>query len=85
MSERDTGVPLEHYLQHRGCHVRFMCNACKLTRDFPVADVIARLEKRGIGNGRTGIRAVARLVERACSRCGGMRFETTPAWPGPSS
>jgi hypothetical protein len=41
--------------------------------------VVERLKARGLGDERTGIRAVASLAERPCARCGRMRWETRPA------
>lgn len=80
MSDRDTGVELAHYLLDGRCCVRFSCMGCQMARDFPVQQVIDRLKARGLGGERTGIRAVARFVEKPCPRCNGFRFETTPGW-----
>lgn len=79
MEQNEPGVPLAHYLEHEGAGVRFTCNGCQASRDVPVAAVIARLQARGLGDATTGVRAVARLAERPCARCGAMKWETRPA------
>ena len=77
----DPGVPLAHYLSdHSGVGVRFTCGACAASHDVPVAQVIARLKARGLGDEQTGVREVAKLADRACVRCGAMRWETRPAF-----
>lgn len=79
--DRD-GVPLAHYLEHLPEYgVRFICRDCNLTTDVPLVDVVDRLKARGLGDERTGIRALARLATRPCSRCGSKRWETRPARP----
>ena len=78
------GVPLAHYRQH-GAGVRLFCRDCMLSRDLPLESVIERLEARCVGGAGTGIRALAGLVREACPRCGGRRFETTPAFPSRES
>lgn len=81
----DPGVPLADYRQHRA-GVRLTCLDCMKHRDLPLDAVIARLEARGVGGEQTGIREVARFARSPCQRCGGMRFETTPAFPpGPAT
>lgn len=81
MPDRDPGVSLSHYLaEHPGVGVRFTCESCQDSHDVPMPDVIARLKERGIGGEHTGIRAVARLADRPCQRCGAMRYETRPAF-----
>jgi hypothetical protein len=80
MSDRNApGVPLAHYRQHQA-GVRLICRECILSRDFDLEVVIRRLEARGLGGAHTGIRAVAKFVTTACPRCGGVRFETKPAF-----
>jgi hypothetical protein len=76
----DGGVELAHYRQH-GFGVRLTCLGCMQHRDFALEAVIERLVARGVGDEHTGIRAVARFVRTPCARCGGVRFETTPARP----
>jgi hypothetical protein len=73
------GVPLAHYRRH-GAGVRLTCRDCLKHRDLPLEAVIARLEARGVGGERTGIREAAKHVRQPCPRCGGRRFETAPAW-----
>ena len=81
MADNDPGVPLAHYLQHHPeAGVRFTCDACQASHDVPVARVIERLKARGLGDERTGIRAVAKLAAQPCARCGAMRWETRPGW-----
>lgn len=73
------GVPLAHYRQHGGT-VRLTCLDCMRHRDLDLEAVVARLQARGVGGERTGIKAVAQFVTRGCSRCGGKRFETSPTF-----
>jgi hypothetical protein len=73
------GVPLADY-RPLGAAVRLTCRDCKQHRDLDLEAVIERLEVRGVGDERTGIRALAGLVRRPCARCGGWRFVTTPAF-----
>lgn len=78
----DPSVPLVHYLEHHPrAGVRFTCQACQASHDVPVAAVVERLKARGLGDERTGVRAVARLAERPCARCGATRWETRPSFP----
>lgn len=74
------GVPLGDY---RGIAigVRITCLGCMRHQDVDLETTIARLEARGVGGERTGVRAVAKFVNQPCLRCGGTRFETTPAFP----
>ena len=74
------GVPLAHYRQH-GAGVRLFCLDCLANRDLALEPVIQRLKARGIGDEKTGIKAVAGFVSRPCPKCGGARFETSPAFP----
>ncbi|HVN00387.1 MAG TPA: hypothetical protein VMT68_09240 [Caulobacteraceae bacterium] len=74
------GVPIAHLRQH-GAGVRLTCLDCLLHRDLPLEAVIVRLEARGVGGRATGIREAAQFVRQPCSRCGGRRFETAPAFP----
>jgi len=81
MPDTDPGVPLSHYVaNHPTAGVRFTCEACQASHDVPVADVVARLRARGLGDEQTGIRAVASFAERPCQRCGAMRWSTRPAF-----
>ncbi len=73
------GVPLAHYRQH-GAGVELTCRGCQRRRIFSLEAVIRRLEARGVGGARTGIRFVARLVREACPGCGGSHFESRPAF-----
>jgi len=77
----DPGVPLAHYRQHDGAGVSLTCLDCLRHRAFPLEAVIARLKARGLGDERTGIRAVAGFVAAPCPTCGGSRFETRPHFP----
>lgn len=86
MADNDPGVPLAHFLEHHpAVGVRFTCCACQASHDVPVARVIERLKVRGIGDERTGIRAVAALAERPCAHCRAMAWETRPAWRLPGT
>jgi hypothetical protein len=76
----DPGVPLAHYRQH-GAGVMLICLRCQNGRTFGLEPVIRRLEARGLGGERTGIRAVAGFVREPCPSCGAGRFETRPAFP----
>jgi hypothetical protein len=77
------GVPLGHYRTH-GAGVRVYCWGCYASVDYPLEAVIGRLEARGVGGAHTGIKAVAALIRQPCKRCGGTRFDTSPAFqPGP--
>ncbi len=78
----DPGVPLAHYRQH-GAGVLLICAGCQRSRTFGLEPVIRRLMARGVGDERTGIRAVAGFVREPCPRCGGWRFETRPDFPPP--
>lgn len=80
-TQQADGVALGHYRQHLGVGVRLFCRDCQLTRDLELEVVIAGLIARGDGDARTGIKAVARLTHKPCPRCGGARFESSPAWP----
>lgn len=75
----DAGVPLAHYRRHDGA-VWLICLDCVQGRLLPLEGVISRLVALGVGDERTGIRAVAGFVDRPCPRCGGRRFETRPAF-----
>jgi hypothetical protein len=74
------GVPLAAYRANRA-DVLLTCLDCfwRLTIDREV--VITRLQARGVGGEDTGIKAVAEFVTRRCPRCGGLRFDTCPAFP----
>lgn len=74
------GVPLSHYREHDGCGVRFCCLNCTRSFDVPLEKVIVRLRLRKLGGAETGICAVGRMADRTCSRCGGCRWETRPAF-----
>jgi len=74
------GVALSHYRQH-GAGVRLFCLDCLAHRDLPLEPAIERLKARRVGDERTGIKAVAGFVSRPCPRCGGVRFETSSAFP----
>lgn len=80
MSPFDPGVPLSDYLplgEEMG--VRFDCANCRASHDVALADVVAKLKDRGIGDERTGIREVGRLSTVPCARCGAVRWQTMPA------
>lgn len=76
----DPGVPLGHYRQHKA-NVLLICNGCALSRSLPLDAVVARLQARGVGGDETGIRAVARLTNRPCPRCGKTDFQSRPHFP----
>lgn len=79
--DRD-GVELAHYREHAGCGVLFYCQALGCGHGWRVEleAVIERLKARGVGDERTGIRAVGRLAEKPCPRCGALGFETRPGF-----
>lgn len=79
MDQDRDGVPLAHYVGH-GAGVRFSCNGCQASHDVLAIKVVARLQARGLGGPETGVRAVARLSDRPCPRCGARRWETRPAF-----
>lgn len=75
----DPGVPLGRY---RGqADVRLHCNGCTYARKLPLERVIARLVARGVGDERTGIRAVAALMTGPCPQCGAWAWESRPDFP----
>lgn len=80
MSDGEPGIELAHFRLHRGCGVRVHCRTCAAARDYRLEDVIARLKARGVGGERTGIKAAARFIEKPCPKCGGFKFETSPAF-----
>lgn len=84
MADLDPGVSLSHYLEHHPeAGVRFHCCACQASHDVPVPAIVERLKARGIGDERTGIRAVAALADRPCARCGALAWESRPAFALP--
>lgn len=88
MRDRDhPGVPLAHYLEHHPHHqVRFICQACARSFDVPTRQVVDQLIARGLGDERTGVRELAKLLARRCTRCDARRWETRPAYyPPPKS
>ena len=76
----EPGVPLAHYRDH-GAGVWLTCLDCMNHRKFGLEAVIGRLVARGVGGGATGIKALASYVTEPCPRCGGRRFDTSPAFP----
>lgn len=76
----DPGVPLEHYRQH-SASVELHCLKCANTSLLNLEQVIAGLWRRGLGDERTGIRAVARTFTRPCGRCGSLSWGTRPCFP----
>lgn len=82
MGDGDTsGVPLRQYRPLQpGMGVEFRCRDCGAWFNVPLEDVISRLQARGVGGPRTGVRAVGTFAERPC-RCGSLRFTTRPAFP----
>jgi hypothetical protein len=81
MPERDTvGVPLQHYREHPGSGVLFMCRGCQFSFSVPLERVIARLEARGLGGAQTGVVEVARYAGQRCRRCGVLHWESRPAF-----
>lgn len=79
---REPGVPLGRY-RSLGSEmgVEFHCCDCMHHWTVELEVVIARLEQRGVGGAQTGIKEVAALAERPCTRCSGRRFDTRPAFP----
>ena len=80
MKTADPGVPLAQY-RDLGAGVLLTCMDCIHRREFPLEFVINRLAAQGVGGGWTGIKAVAGFVRDPCPRCGGRRFDTSPAFP----
>jgi hypothetical protein len=79
---REPGVPLGRYRDlGPGVGVEFICLDCQNLWEVPLETVIARLAQRGVGGAQTGIKDVAALAERPCSRCGSRRLDTRPAFP----
>lgn len=79
---QNRGVALSHYRTHGpDMAVEFRCLDCQLWFDVPLSVVISRLVARGVGGPETGIKEVARLVEKPCARCGSKRYETRPSFP----
>lgn len=75
------GVPLSHYLDHHpACGVRFTCLSCMAHHDVPIADVLARLKARGMGDERTGIKQIGLMSTQPCARCGKVTWDTAPDW-----
>lgn len=74
----DPGVPLSKY-DPESFGVRFDCSSCRDSFDVPLLEVIDRLKARRIGDEHTGIRAVATLSTKPCSRCGAVKWMTMPA------
>lgn len=75
---RNPGVPLARYLADPEMGVRFECLACIDSFDVPTAEVVEKLKARGLGDERTGIKAVGWLSTTPCRRCGAVRWETRP-------
>lgn len=73
------GVPLAHYLNDRLMGVRFQCLDCQKTTDVATAEVVERLKAAGLGDERTGIRALAWIATKPCGRCGARHWEVRPA------
>lgn len=76
----EPGVPLHLYRKDRA-NVLLICDACNLTRAFPLEDVIQRLKERGVGDENTGIRSVALHTRGPCPRCGKREWQTRPQFP----
>lgn len=74
------GVALGHYRTHDGCGVLLTCLACQAHHQVDLEKVIARLVAVGLGDASTGIRAVGRLADRPCLKCGATRWESRPAF-----
>ena len=76
----DPGVPLAQY-RKIGARVLLSCLDCHHHHSMALEAVIKRLEDHGLGDERTGIKAVASFVSRPCPRCGSWRFDTRPDFP----
>lgn len=83
----EPGVPLASYRSFGPeMAVEFRCSDCQAHFDVGLEAVISRLQARGVGGPDTGVREVARYVEKPCERCGGKRFTTRPWFPmGPNT
>ena len=64
-----------------GARVLLSCLDCHHYHSMALEAVIKRLQDHGLGDERTGIKAVAIFVSRPCPRCGGWRFDTRPDFP----
>lgn len=73
------GVPLSHYRKHPGCGAHFICLGCARHFTVPLEDVIAKLEREGLGDASTGIKVPGQLSTRPCV-CGSVRWESRPAF-----
>jgi len=82
--QNQPGVALAHFRKN-GAGVRLTCRDCMLHRDLALEAVITRLASRGVGGEATGIIELAAFVRAPCTRCGGRRFVTAPAWPSSAS
>ena len=76
----EDGVALEHYFTHEDCQVLFCCESCGRGRHVPLETVIARLKELGVGDEKTGVRAVARFVIKPCQKCGSREITTRPGF-----
>jgi transposase-like protein len=78
--EISDGVALKLYLPPIRAGVRFSCRACQKHRDVPLQTVIRDLDALGLDGQAVGVRAVARILRRACPRCRSRDVETRPAF-----
>lgn len=82
--ENAPGVPLASYLANdSAADILFICSSCTATTARPIPAVIDWLKSRGLGDERTGVRAIAKLVTWRC-KCGARSFETRPGFQLPT-
>jgi hypothetical protein len=79
----DPGVPVAQYLDQKLCEgVVFHCQRCARRHTVSFDVLIPRLLAMGADPERLGIRHVYLYARRPCEECGGLAFETRPAWMG---
>ncbi|MDP2259073.1 MAG: hypothetical protein Q8J89_05095 [Caulobacter sp.] len=79
----EPGVPVAQLAAQAHCvGVGFHCQACAHTRRVAWAALLPRLRALGLDPETTGVRDLWRHARRPCDQCGGLDFETRPAWRG---
>jgi hypothetical protein len=75
-------MPLRRYAAGKSAaRVRFCCAACGSGHDVLASEVIWLLKALQQGDEQTSLADSARVMDQACVRCGGLRWE---AWPAPA-
>lgn len=73
------GVRLGVYLtQDPRIAIVMWCNACGHPQRFGMAEVIERLQRRGINGLAVGIRELPKYLTRPCPKCQGQSFDSRP-------